>query len=494
MGKRVAAIEFAHESNTFSILTTDMDNFHAGHYLVGDEIPDALRGTNSGLGGFIEVAEQHGWTPVYTVAATATPGGPVTESTRKLITDEILLRLRDTGQLDGIFIALHGAMVTETSQDGETQLLKLVRDVVGDDIPIAVTLDLHANVFDELADHADIAVSYRTYPHVDMADIGQEACELLSRAMTGEIDPALVIARPPMLAGCDDGRTTNNGPMCKLLASAKRAAQQDGILGISINAGFTDADVFAAGPSVIVCFDKPRTQAGVAKTTADRIVDQIWDWRDVYDMPIPLAECLTHLDAPQQGRGPIIIADFSDNPGAGAYGDCTAIIGSLLDRGVENAAAGALWDPVAAAELTRLGVGAEVCISIGGKTDPDVGGGPITVTGEVAAVSDGAFIYEGPMIAGLVGQMGASACLTVDGLDILVVSKRIQLFDQNIFRAMGVEPAEKSILVVKSMQHFRAAFAPIAGTIIVTDAGGLCSPDVIRRTYRNIRRPVFPLL
>lgn len=491
--KRVAGIIFSHESNTFSRMPTGIDNFRASLFLVGDEIAPALRGTNSEIGGFLKAADQHCWAPVCITAAQAMPGGTVTEEARKIITDATLAGLRRNGPFDGLFVALHGAMVTQTSDDGETQFLRLIREIVGDDIPIAVTFDLHANIFDELTDYADIAVSYRTYPHIDMAARAEEACALLDSTMKGEITPALTIARPPQVAGCDDGRTTNNGPMVKVLASAAQLAKQSAILGVSINTGFPEADVFASGPNVIVCYDKARVQPGLPDQIATELANEIWGWRRVNDRPIPLTDCLAELDTLPAGKGPVVLADYADNPGSGAYSDCTTILAALLERGIENAALGAINDPVAAADLVAHNVGETVTISIGGKVDPNIGGGPIMVTGIITAISDGMFTYEGPMFAGLPGQLGPSACLRVDGVDILVTSQRVQLHDLNPFRILGVEPAEKSIIVVKSMQHFRAAFTPIARKIFVTDAGGLSTPDPSNRAYKNVRRPVYPL-
>ncbi|MCP5038988.1 MAG: M81 family metallopeptidase [Rhodobacteraceae bacterium] len=492
MDKRVAVIEFSHETNTFSKLPTKLETFQVERYFIGDEIEPAMHGTNSEVGGFLTAARAHDWEPVFTIVANATPGGKVTEAARKTITDKALSRLRAAGPLDGVFIALHGAMVTETSDDGETQFLKAVREVVGKEIPIAVTFDLHANVFSELAEYVDIAISYRTYPHIDMAEVAAEACGLLHHAMVGGIDPALVISRPPMLLGCDDGRTTNDGPMCKLLALAAQQAQKAGILGVSINAGFTEADVNAAGPSVIVCYDKSSGVFTAAEQTARIITNEIWQWRDVYNHPEPLVDSIEKLVVSPSGAGPVVVADYSDNPGSGAYGDCTALIQALLESGIENAAAGALCDPEAVAELIQKGIGVKVSVTIGGKVDPQVGGGPLQVTGEVKAISDGSFTYEGPMFAGLPGNLGPSVCLRVEGLDIVLTSERIQMLDQNIFRAVGIEPVNKSVLAVKSMQHFRAAFAPIAREIIVTDAGGLSTRKSQNRVYQNLRRPVLP--
>jgi len=493
MTKRVVAIEYMHESNTFTIMRTGMSEFRARYFFVGDDIPANLTGTGTEIGGFIAAADELDWEPLYMVAASAAPSGPVTEKARLEITDDVVRRLKAVEPVDGIFIALHGAMVTETSQDGETQFLCAVREVVGSDIPIAVTLDLHANIFDEMADQVNIVVSYRTYPHIDMNECGVEACKLLDQAMRGVIDPRVAIVRPPMLVGCDDGRTTNDGPMCRLLESAAREMAATGILNVAINAGFAEADVYGAGPNVQVTYDAATTTKSEADVVASRICDEMWGWRDSYDLPVSLADCMADLKSRKTTDKPIIVADYSDNPGSGAYSDCTAVITAMQESGLKNIAVGGLLDPIAAQELAAYGVGAEVTLPIGGKSDANVGGGPLTVTGVVKSVSDGAFTFEGPMFTGVPSTIGTSVCFQVGELAILIVSERQQMLDQNIFRAVGIEPSEKSIVVVKSMQHFRGAFAPIAEDIIVTDAGGLSTPDMTKRTYTNIRRPVFPL-
>ncbi|WP_281967805.1 M81 family metallopeptidase [Roseovarius nanhaiticus] len=491
MTYRVAIIEFINESNTFTVMRTGMKDFRASHFFKGDEIPANFRGTGSEIGGAIEVAEAKDWVPIYITAAHAEPGGIVTEEARAEITSECLRRLAEGGPYDGIFVALHGAMVTETDQDGDCQFLREIRAVVGSDIPLAITLDLHANIFDELSDLANIAVSFRTYPHIDMREVGVESCTLLHEVMTGTIMPKIAIRRPPILVGCDDGRTTEDGPMCRLLETAAREMARPGILNVAINAGFTDADVWATGPSVLVTYaaDTNKDAIGVAQ----RICDEIWSVRDHWEKPIGLTECVERIKSTPKVEKPLVIADYSDNPGSGAYSDCTALISALLDAGVENAAAGALLDPEAVDELAQAGVGADVTLAIGGKIDPTVGGGPLQVTGRVMAISDGRFKFEGPMFTGLPGSTGLSVCLRVQGLDIMIVSDRMQMLDCNVFRVVGIEPKEKSILAVKSMQHFKGAFAPIASQVIVTDAGGLCSPDVTSRTYARLRRPVFPL-
>ena len=492
MTKRIGVIEFLHESNTFTINQTELEDFRASWYFTGQDVLDNLRGTNTTVGGCIDAAARLDLALFPTIAVHAEPGGPVNETTRRTITDDALTRLRKGAPYDGLFISFHGSMVTETSQDGETQFLTRVREVVGD-IPIAITLDLHANISDKMTDLVDIVVSYRTYPHVDMREVGNEACSLLAEALNGDTSPKVVISRPPMLVGCDDGRTTNDGPMCQILELAKREMRAPAVLNVAVNAGFTDADVYDAGPSVLVTYDRLRGSGIEASAVADRVCDLIWKLRDIWSRPMDLSDCIEQLLDQAPNDKPVVIADFSDNPGSGAYSDCTALLSALINAGVENAALGALYDPDAAAELSKIGVGAEITLTVGGKTDPAIGGGPIELTGIVQAVSDGAFNYEGPMYAGVSSTMGQSVCFRTKGIDVVISSARVQMRDLNIFRAVGIEPSEKSLLVVKSMQHFRGAFAPIASKILVTDAGGLCSPNVALRRYENLRRPVFPL-
>jgi microcystin degradation protein MlrC len=493
MSFRVAVIEYAHESNTFTIKRTGLHEFIASRYLVGDDVITRMRGTGSEIGGCISVAESESWDLVPIVAAHAEPGGILTEDIRSTITKDVIMRLEAEDPFDGIFIALHGAMVTETSQDGESQFLNEIRNLVGDTIPIAVTLDLHANVFEQMTALINIAVSFRTYPHVDMRERGIEACQLLQSAMMGAINPRVVVTRLPMLVGCDDGRTTNDGPMCRILEYAAEEMVAPGILNIAVNAGFTEGDVYAAGPSVLVTYDQKAVAGIVATSVGDRLCDTIWKYRNNYAFPTDIETCMSRLKSLPTGDRPIIVADYSDNPGSGAYGDCTTILAAFLEAGMTNVALGALYDPEAVQELIEAGIGSTRTLLVGGKTDALVGGGPLKITGTVVTVSDGEFIYEGPMQTGLSGTLGPCVCFRVDGIDILIVSENCQMKDKNLFRTVGIEPTEKSIVVVKSMQHFRCAFEPISAEVLIVDAGGLSTPDTKNRTYKNIRRPVFPL-
>lgn len=494
MSFRVAVLEFNQETNTFSKLKTGFRDFEACHYFVGAEIESHCRGTNSEIGGFIDCCDRYGWQPVYTVAARAEPGGRIEEAMRQRFVADLTGALEGE-ELDGVFIVFHGAMCTETADDAQIQLLEVVRGIVGPELPIAATFDLHANSAPEMAGLLDIAVSFRTYPHVDMAECAHKAGALLNRAMRGEIRPTLAIRQPPMLNGCNDGRTTHACAMTELLEIADGIAARDGMLATSINAGFYDADIFNTGPSAVICYDRNRVSPEEAEAEAERLCREIWDRREHQDVQLPLDALpgIVAAHSAKDGAGPLVIADFSDNPGCGAYSDSTCVLARLLEIGVERAAFGALCDPEVVAELIAAGIGATREVTLGCKIDPQVGGGPIEVKGRVEAISDGRIVFEGPMFQGLPATMGPSVRFHVEGIDILICSERQQMLDRNLFRAVGIEPSDYAIVVVKSQQHFRAAFGPIASEIVEIDGTGLSSANIGARKFQRVRRPVYPL-
>ncbi|WP_425407342.1 M81 family metallopeptidase [Hwanghaeella sp.] len=498
MSHRILIAKFAHETNRFSNRPTGLEEFRTNLLYMGPEIVDRLRGTNSEIAGFIDIAEIEGWQIVPTVAANAGPSGIVTAEAVRFVTDAILTGL-DEGPVDGVLLALHGAMVTELSDDGEGALFGALRERLGPDVPIMATLDLHANVTDAMAERVTALFSYRTYPHVDMRDRGAEAGRLLARCLAGECRPVTVVCRAPLLVGCDDGRTTNaGGQMLDHLAAARRLEQEEpGLLTVSVNAGFVDADIDVAGPSVTVTGDgdSPRWRA-----LGDGIMAEIWRRRDEFSVEILSPEKTIEKALHSRGKkdsGPVVIADYADNPGAGAYGDATRLLEEMLAAGIADAAFGGLYDPKSASEMHKAGIGAELTLSLGGKTEPSRGGGPLTLTGTVAALGDGKFVYEGPMLTGVTGDLGPCACFRVpagDGvIDILVASNNVQMLDRALFRSVGIQPEEKRFLAVKSQQHFRGAFGPIASEILVCDTGAMSSDDLSYRTFKHVRRPIYPL-
>ena len=489
MGFKVLLGQFMHETNTFSVQPGDISAFRKMFLYTGADAVDHLGDTNTEYAGFMDAARRFGWSPIHTVAASANPCGKITDAAWHVIGGLVLAGALESN-IDGVLLALHGAMVTDSYDDAEGQLLAELREVLGPEILIAITLDLHANVSDRLAEHANIIVSYRSYPHIDMRERGLQAGELLQRAMAGEVKPRTVLARRPLLDGADGGRT-DAGPMLELQARAAEFEQEPGVLAVSINAGFGLADIADVGPTVLVTADgdNPRYQA-----MAEELMDRIWDSRAVVtNRYLTPAEAAAIAETHEGQNKPLIIADYSDNPGAGTYGDATNLLKAMLDAKLENAAFGALRDPAAAAELVAAGVGATVSIAIGGKVDPRFGGPPLEVKGEVIHTGDGRYICDGPMWAGLEKSFGPSAVLRVGAVDILIVSHLLQITDLQQFLSNGIDPRQKKTVALKSMQHFRAAFEPIASKVIVCNCGALAPPDRSKLPYQKVRRPLYPL-
>ncbi|NQV98641.1 MAG: M81 family metallopeptidase [Rhodospirillales bacterium] len=492
MTKRVLIAGFMHETNTFSQLPTTLDSYKARTLYYGADVATHMRKGKSEIAGFLDACTRHDWQGTSPVFANATPSGKVTEDTFEHVTTVILDCLKDQGPFDGICLALHGAMVCTHTDDGEGELLQRIRAVIGPDVPIAVTLDLHANITDRMAELADIMVIYRTYPHVDQYEVATQAANLLQRTLLGEIKPRSLVVRGQMLDGADHGRTTSPGPMTEVLQLAKAGvAATPGVLAASVAAGFPWADTPDTGPSVVVVGNGISDSC---KQLADRLIAEIWRSRNRVTLELQtIDQAIAAVTAAGERRAPIVLADFADNPGGGGYGDGTRLLKAMIDAGLQDAAFGLLYDPVAVRTCIEQGLGAHVVVAIGGKIDGRYGE-PIPVTGHVVAVTDGSLRLQGPMMAGTRIEMGPTVVLRVGGIDIFMTSGRFQLYDLNFFQHANLDPRTKAVVAVKSAHHFRAAFAPIASEIIVVDGGGgLTSRNYKQLSYEKVRRPVFPL-
>ncbi len=489
----VLSAEFAHETNTFSRVPTGYDKFMArSRCLAGDEAIAARGHANTELAGFLDAARTHNWRLIHVLSASANPGGPVTQDAFERLAGPIVeAAQRHRHEIHGIALGLHGAMVTTQFEDGEGELLRRLRAVVGPDLPIAITLDLHANVTKAMCAQADIIVSYQTYPHTDMRRTGLQAGNILQRAMAGEIRPVTLRASLPMLGETTGGRT-DKGPMLQWLARARACEDQEpDVFAVSLNAGFSHADIAEVGPSVLVTCQGELTRH---QAVADGIADAMWEARHTTLTDYLTAEqaAARAVDWPA-GRAPLVVADYSDNPGGGAYGDSTTLLAALLKAGVVGACFGPMVDPAVAQRLQQHAVGDTVDIELGGKTDPRFGGGPLALWARVLWRGDGAYTGDGPMIGGQQRSWGLTAVVQVDGIEILVVTNAAQMWDLQQFKAFGIDPQAKRVVALKSAQHFRAAFEPIAGEVIVCDSGALCAPDCTVLPYQKVPRPIFPL-
>jgi len=489
MGKRVLYAEFLHETNTFSVRRTGEQEFRQGRFYLGAEVPRIYAGTHTAAGAALEAAARYGWALDTPVSAEATPSGRVLQA----FFDATVARIVDAAHaapLDGVLMHLHGSMVTEDFQDGDGELLARLRSAVGPNVPILVVVDVHATVTEHMADQVNGLISYRTYPHVDMYDRTWQAAHLLERAMAGTIRPQVTVGRAPLLFGCDGGRTLTGSPMNQLLDRANQAEQSGEALVVSIQAGFSSMDVPDIGPSVAVTTDgDPATGQRLAQVFSELI----WATRDFSSISFtPLDEAVTLARAGEGAGRPLIIADFADNPGAGAYGDGTALLAAMLRGGLRNAILHAIYDPEVVKTAIAAGIGSQIDVELGGKTDPSLGGGPLRVQGTVTRISNGCFIAYGPMGGGGPRNEGPTVVLRIGEIDVVVASSNNQANDLGQISSVGLDPARAWTIAVKSMNHYRAAFAPISRAILEVDTGALCTRNFLARPYQHIRRPIYP--
>ncbi|MGX1791064.1 M81 family metallopeptidase [Bosea sp. NPDC055332] len=491
MSYTVLTAEFAHESNTFSRCPADYAAFQDRGFALGEAAIAARGEANTPIAGFLDVGRPAGWCVVHAISAAAQPSGPVTRDAFDRIAGVIVETAKaHAGAIDGVLLGLHGAMVTEFCEDGEGELLERLRAVLGRDVPVGVTLDPHANVTRKMTDLADIVVSYKTYPHVDVRETGRLAAGIMQRTLAGEIKPVTLRADRPMLEEVNGGRT-DIGPMVERIAKAKTYEKETDVFAVSVNGGFGNADIAEVGPTVLVTCqgDHERHRA-----FADALAEDMWQRRFEIITPfLSVEDAVAEAAAYVATSGPLIIADYADNPGGGGYGDATGLLGGMIAADLQDACFGPIVDPEVAAELHRQKPGATVSVRLGGKVDPEIGGGPLDLTGALVSISDGDYVGDGPMLGGLQASWGPCAVLRVGGIEILVTTIRAQMNDLQQFRAFGIDPAAKRVVGLKSMQHFRAAFEAIAGKVIVCDSGALCTPDLSKLPYRRARRPIFPL-
>jgi microcystin degradation protein MlrC len=486
---KVLSAEISHETNTFNIRPTGLQDFRDRYLMDGPQAIAARGNTNTELAGLLDTGRDHGWDITHVISAAAGPGGPVTREAFEALTAP-LLAAAAKGPWDAVFLMLHGAMVTEFCEDGEGEILRRLRAIIGRDLPVAVTLDPHANVTKAMCELAQILVSFTTYPHVDIRTTGRRAAELLQRTMLDEIKPVTLRAHRPMLEEANGGRT-DVGPMIDRHALARAYEARADIFAISINGAFPEADIAEVGPTVLITCEGDLSPH---QAIAEKLADDIWDRRnETLNSYLTCAEAAKIAAEWHSDAGPLIIADYADNPGAGAYGDGTALLAALLEAGVSDACFGPMIDSEAATELQNAAIGSTVSLSIGGKTAPEFGGGPLDLVGTVKWVGEGRFTGSGPILGGLERNFGATAVVTVAGIDILIVSIAQQMLDLSQFETFGIDASGKSIIALKSMQHFRAAFGPIAARIIVCDSGAICTVNYASLTYTKVPRPTFPL-
>jgi microcystin degradation protein MlrC len=483
---RIAVGGFLHETNTFAPTKATYDDFvHGGGWPAmaeGTDVLKVMRHINVGLAGFVEAAEANGWEMLPTISCAASPSAHVTRDAFERIVKVMVDGIKAAGPLDAVYLDLHGAMVTEHLDDGEGEILARVRKVIGKDLPLVVSLDLHANVTPQMVEHADALIAYRTYPHVDMADTGRATAKHLALLLHGQRKFAKAFRQLPFLIPIS-WQCTNDQPT-KGIYQRLAALQSEAVPTLSFAPGFPAADFPDCGPSV---FAYGRTQAD-ADAAADAMTGLIIGHENDFDGRIytPDEGVRYAMELAKTASRPIVIADTQDNPGAGGDSDTTGMLRALVRNDARRAAIGVIYDPASAKAAHAAGVGATVTLALGGKSGIP-GDAPYQETFVVEQLSDGKFIAPGPYYGGRDMDMGPSACLRIGDVKVVVSSHKAQLADQSMYRYVGIEPTEQSILINKSSVHFRADFEPIAEKLLICAAPGAMPADTAALPWTRLR-------
>jgi microcystin degradation protein MlrC len=483
---RIAVGGFLHETNTFAPTRASYDDFvHGGGWpsmAVGPDVLKTMRDINVGLAGFIAAAEAQGWKLIPTIACAASPCAHVAEDAYERIVKVMVDGIKAAGPVDAVYLDLHGAMVTEHLDDGEGEILARVRKVIGNNLPLVASLDLHANVTPEMVEHADALIAYRTYPHVDMADTGRAAARHIALLLKTRHRFAKAFRQLPFLIPIS-WQCTNDQPT-KGIYERLAALQSEAVPTLSFAPGFPAADFVHCGPSV---FAYGRTQAD-ADAAADQLAALVEGHESDFDGRIytPDEGVRYAMELAKTASKPIIIADTQDNPGAGGDSDTTGMLRALVRNNAKRAAIGVIYDPASAKAAHAAGVGATVTLALGGKSGIS-GDAPYKETFVIEKLSDGQFIAPGPYYGGRDMDMGPSAALRIGDVRVVVSSHKAQLADQSMYRYVGIEPTRQSILVNKSSVHFRADFEPIAERLLICAAPGAMPADTAALPWTRLR-------
>lgn len=483
---------FNHETNTFSPIATPLADFDPRY---GEEALNEQRHARTAMGAFIRRVEARpGATLITPVSATANPSGTVAAEAYTHLVETILAGVRE--QPDAILLDLHGALVAENASDGEGELLKAIR-AIAPETPIAVALDLHGNVTSLMVENADIIVSFKTYPHIDMAETGEHAGRLMMDWLDGKVRPLTRFVPLPLLSHTLRSNT-NEGAMRRAVESAHRAEQAPGVLAVSVMAGFSLADFNDAGMSIIVVTDNDKA---LADDVANDIAQQIWrDREDFVYRSEPLAASIAKAKAlhAEPGAGPVLLLDHSDNVMSGGTCDTMDVLQAALASHLTPIVVGPICDPQAVQRLWKMRPTDVVGVDIGNRialVQQGITKQPVRLTGVVRAKSDGEFIVSGPIYTGANVSMGRTVLLdTIDAL-IVITERRMEPYDLGIFTCVGIDPARYDYLLLKSRMYARPVFGAIAKALVECDAdqGGPTSSNYALFPFKNIRRPVYPL-
>jgi microcystin degradation protein MlrC len=482
---RFAIGGISHETNTFCAGLTTVDDFKRREWQHGQEVIDGHRGVRDDLGGMIDAADRLGIEVVPTFSATTEPSGTIAADALATMLEELLAGLRAAGTVDAVCLALHGAGVAEGEDDIEGAIIEAVRELIGPDTPLIVTLDLHGNLTERMVQHADALLVCHLYPHTDMYERGVEAVELAARMVRGEAKPAMHITILPMMI---PPSTTNVGPAHAINELCYEWESAPGMIDCTFVHGFPHTDVPVMAISVVAIADG---DGELARRASRAVAHRIWETRDDFVTPLPSPAEAIEQALNTDGR-PVVIAEVSDNSGGGAPADGTHLLRAMLEADLHDACFGFLCDPEVAAQAHAAGTGATIDIRLGAKTD-QLHGTPIETSAYVKCLTDGRFILQTPMGRGALVDRGPMARLVIGGVDVIVSTTRSQTLDPEVFLLHGIDVTRYKIVALKSQQHFRAGFEPVAARIIRTDPPGATASNLHSFTFERAPRPIWPL-
>ncbi len=483
-----------HESNSFSNLSTDRAAFERNSLKEGDAIFPEWKESHHEVGGFIAGLRQAGFEIYPSLVAEATPAGPVTEAALDSLTAGLIARLKASPRkLDGLLLALHGAMVTEKYPHADAEIVRRIRGAMEPAFPIVVTHDFHANVSDEIVKHSTALLTYQTCPHVDQRQRGMKAAEVMKRILTDQARPTQALVKPSMLLNIRF-HNTNLPPLAPIVEETRKLERNPKVLAASFSGGYQYADVPQMGPSVVVITDNDEA---LAAREARRIADLLWAEREKMRLSLPdAAEAVRRAMA--SPKTPVVLVEMGDNIGGGSAGDSTFILAELLRQNAQGWVS-VLADPEAVQIAHRAGVGGAFRARVGGKRDR-LHGAPVEIAGTVKLLYDGKFVETEVRHGGQrYHDQGVSAVIEVPGgADtapnlLLLTTLREPPFSLQQLLSAGIHPQQQKILVVKAAVAFRPAYEPIAGEIIEVDTGGVTAVNPARFTFRRVRRPLWGL-
>jgi len=481
---------FQHETNTFAATPTPPEAFTT---YWGEDARASMRGSNMPMAPFVELAERLGATAVTPVAAEADPSNRVTDEMFERVAGAIVSAAEEG--CDAVLLELHGAMVTQSHDDAEGELLARVRQAAPR-TPICMTLDLHANISQRMMDNVDVVVGYKTYPHVDYRQTGEHAAELARRTLQREIRPVTRWRPVPILA-YTLAMGTDSGPMARAVAAARAAEREPGVWAVSIFGGFPLADIADAGVSVVVTAD----DAALAQSVADRIGAQLWADREelIYISP-PLSASMAEAKvmAERPGRGPVLLFDHSDNVYSGGTADTMDVLQGALAAGLTGIATSPICDPEAVAQIWSAGRGAEIEVEVGNKVPQPLLGrerDPMRIRGRVTCLHDGEIPMPNSIFGAYHQSLGRTAVLDTPAAKLIVSERRIEPSDPKLFSDLGIDPGAQRFLLIKSRMHCKPIFVHLSRGLVQCDSdrGGPTSSQLDLFPIRHMRRPLFPL-